>query len=92
MAAGVGGLALILATGRWPGLWALACLAAWGGVAAARLAWQILRQQAQQGEPLLLGDQLLDWYCQGFWCQGIGSQGTGWLPEEMLQRTVKPYQ
>jgi len=70
VAAGVGGLALILATGRWPGLWALACLAAWGGVAAARLAWQIVRQQAQQGEPLLLGDQLLDWYCQGFWVSG----------------------
>lgn len=55
VAAGVGGLALVLATGRWPGVWALLCLAAWAAVAAARLAWQLLRQQAQQGQPLAAG-------------------------------------
>lgn len=57
VAAGVGGLALLLATGRWPGVLSLACLAGWAAVAGARSAWQTVRQQAQQGQPLLLGER-----------------------------------
>lgn len=55
MGAGVGGLALVLATGTWPGGWALLCLVAWTAAAAAHLAWQVVRQRAQSGQPIAVG-------------------------------------
>jgi hypothetical protein len=53
--AGVGGLALVLATGTWPGGWALLCLVAWAAAATAQLAWQVVRQRAQSGQPTGIG-------------------------------------